>query len=188
MKVLRLLSVMMISAALASCGSSGKMTKTQKDALGDEIVIPCGDEEFHTDKDNFRATGIGTSLDLTTSKRKANLIASSNLAASVNQLIKSGIERYVGERQIGDKISFNEKYSDLAKQLVNQEINNVSIVCTKTFQKDGKFTTYIAIEVTKSDLLNRICSDISKKAKDDQDYDAYKFQEALNKEAFMQDK
>jgi phosphopantetheine adenylyltransferase len=179
---------MMITAAITSCGSSGKMTQSQEKALGDEIVTPCSDEEFHTDKTTFRATGIGSSLDLTTSKRKANLIASSNLAASVNQLIKSGIERYAGERQIGDKITFTEKYSDMAKQLVNQEINNVAIVCTKTYQKNGKYTTYIAIEVAKSELLNKISSNIAKEAKDDQDFEAYKFQQSLEKEAFMQDK
>lgn len=176
----------MISAAMMSCGSSKQMTKSQEKALGEEIVTPCSDEEFHTDKETFRATGIGISLDLTTSKRKANLIASSNLAASVNQLIKAGIERYAGERQIADKISFNEKYSDMAKQLVNQELNNVSIVCTKTYQKDGKYSTYVAVEVLKSELLNKVSSNISKQAKDDQDYEAYKFKEALEKEAYMQ--
>lgn len=188
MKVLRLISILAISAAIMSCGSSKKMTKTQEKALGEEIITPCSDVEFHTDKKTFRATGIGTSLDLTTSKRKANLIASANLAASVNQLIKAGIERYAGERQIADKITFNEKYSDLAKQLVNQELNNVAIVCSKTYQKDGRYSTYVAVEVAKDELLNKIADNISKAAKDDQDYEAYKFRQALEKEAYMQDR
>ncbi|MGB5989817.1 MAG: hypothetical protein WBG43_08775 [Marinifilaceae bacterium] len=188
MKVFRLLSLIVITAAISSCGTSEKMTKGQEKALGEEIVTPCSDVDFHTDKETFRATGIGTSLDLTTSKRKANLIAASNLAASVNQLIKAGIERYAGERQIGDKISFNEKYSDMAKQLVNQELNNISIVCTKTYQKDGRYTSYIAIEVAKTELLNKVSSNIAKKAKDDQDFEAYKFKQSLEKEAYMQDK
>jgi len=188
MKVLRLLSILTISAAIISCGTSKKMTKGQEKALGEEIITPCSDVDFHTDKKTFRATGIGTSLDLTTSKRKANLIASANLAASINQLIKAGIERYAGERQIANKVTFNEKYSDMAKQLVNQELNNVAIVCSKTYQKDGKYSTYIAVEVRKDELLNKITSNISKKAQNDQDYEAYQFKKALEKEAYMQDK
>ena len=61
-------------------------------------------------------------------------------------------------------------------------------MCTKTYQKDGRYTTYMAIEVAKTELLNRVSSNIAKKSKDDQDFEAYKFKQSLEKEAYMQDK
>lgn len=166
--------------ALGSCGGSKKAASD--DSMGKEMNIPCSDNEFNSDQTTFRGTGVGTSQDLSTAKRKASLDANNNLAASINRTLKSVTDRYTNERQIGENSEFEEKFESMTRDVVNQELNNVSTVCNKTFSKDGKYTVYMAVEVKKDELLNNIKDRISKDQKLQLDYDKMKFENIFNEE------
>lgn len=169
-----------LTAALVSCGGSKPAAKD--DGLGKEVVVPCGDDQFHSDQKFFRGTGTGTSQDQSMAKSKANLDANNNLAASINRTIKTVTDRYRNERQIGENSEFEQKFEQLTRDVVKQELNNVSTVCSKTFQKDGKWTVYQAVEVAKDELLNNIKDKISKDQKLQLDYDKMKFENIFNEE------
>ncbi|HPX05195.1 MAG TPA: hypothetical protein PLC17_04595 [Tenuifilaceae bacterium] len=165
---------------MASCGGSKKAATDN--SMGTEVNVPCSDVEFHSDAKFFRGTGMGTSQDLSTAKRKASLDANTNLAASINRTIKSVTDRYTNERTFNDASEFEEKFEQLTRDVVNQELNNVSTVCSKTFNKDGKYNVYVAVEVAKDELLNNIKDRISKDQKLQLDYDKMKFEQIFNEE------
>lgn len=169
-----------LAAALVSCGGSKKVAKD--DGLGKEVVVPCGDNEFHSDQKFFRGTGSGTSTDQSMAKSKANVDANSNLAASINRTIKTVTDRYRNERSVGENSELEQKFEQLTRDVVNQELNNVSTVCSKSYIKDGKWTFYIACEVAKDELLNNIKDKISKDSKLQLDYDKQKFENIFNEE------
>lgn len=168
------------TVALVGCGGSKPVKKD--DGLGKELNIPCGDEKFHSDQKFFRGTGTGTSQDQGTAKNKASVDANSNLAASINRTIKTVTDRYTNERQIGENSEFEQKFEQLTRDVVNQELNNVATVCSKIFSKDGKFVAYMAVEVAKDELLNKIKDKISKDQKLQLDYDKMKFENIFNEE------
>lgn len=165
---------------IASCGGSKKAATD--DGLGTEINTPCSDNEFQTDAKTFRGTGIGTSQDQGTAKTKARLDANRNLAEGINVTIKSVTDRYTNELEVGEASEFERKFEDLTRQVINQEMNNVAVVCQKMFNKDGKFTCYIATAVDKDQILNNIKESISKDAKLKLDYDKMKFEQVFNEE------
>lgn len=165
---------------MASCGGSKKAATDN--SMGTEVNVPCSDVEFHSDAKFFRGTGMGTSQDLSTAKRKASLDANTNLAASINRTLKSVTDRYTNERTFNDASEFEEKFEQLTRDVVNQELNNVSTVCSKTFNKDGKYNVYVAVEVAKDELLNNIKDRISKDQKLQLDYDKMKFEQIFNEE------
>ena len=179
-KGLLLLSAIAILGLVVTFGSckSGAIGNPN----GQEINTPCNDSDYHTDRDYFRASGIGTSQDMSTSKRKAKLDANAQLAASINQTIKNVTDRYTNERQVGDQTEFEEKFEQMTRGVVNQEMNNVATVCTKTFMKDGKYTTYVAMEVAKDELQENISNRISQDKKLQVDYDKMKYEEIFNQE------
>ncbi|HPI70037.1 MAG TPA: hypothetical protein PLF99_01795, partial [Tenuifilaceae bacterium] len=57
-----------------------------------------------------------------------------------------------------------------------------AIVCSKTFMKEGKYVTYVAVEVAKDELLNNISNKISKDDRLRLDYDKMKFENIFNQE------
>jgi len=166
--------------SVASCKTQKEVVKPS-DTMK-EVVTPCSDGDFHSDTKFFRGTGIGTSQDQSTAKRKANLDANANLAASINRTLKSVTDRYTNERQISDASQFEEKFEQMTRDVVNQELNNVATVCSKTYTKDGKYTTYMAVEVSKDQLLNNIKDKISKDDKLQLDYDKMKYEQVFNEE------
>ncbi len=168
------------AVALVSCGGSKPAVKDS--GLGKEISIPCSDAEFHSDQKFFRGTGTGTSQDMSTAKNKASIDANSNLAGSINRTIKTVTDRYTNDRQIGENSEFEQKFEQLTRDVVNQELNNVSTICSKSFTKDGKFSFYVAVEVAKDELLNKIKDKISKDQKLQLDYDKQKFENIFNEE------
>ncbi len=185
-KQIRLLITVIITAILFSaCGSSKKASKVAtKKAIGDvEIIIPCSGSKYETDKNFFRATQSGTSTDLSMSREKALLAAKRRLSGYINSKIKSVTDRYAQDRQIGNDSEFSEKFENLTREVVNQELLEVKKICEKVSQKpDGKYYTFISIEVNKDIIYKGIDNKISKNKKLRQDYDKAKFEEIFNKE------
>jgi hypothetical protein len=186
MKKLELTKSLFIAAAfvgaltLASCGGSKKAP--DHSALGKEMNIPCSDNEFHSDKTHFRGTGMGESTNLSAARRKANLDANTMLAAGVNRTIKSVTDRYTQDIAVGEASEFAEKFEMMTRDVVNQTVNNVATVCNKTFQKDGKYSVYVAVEVAKDEMLNNISDRVSKDDRLRLDYDKMKFEQIFNQE------
>lgn len=178
-KILFVAVVFASAFTLASCGGSKKTTDS---AMGTELNIPCSDDEFHSDKTHFRGTGMGESTNLSAARRKASLDANAMLAASVNRTIKTVSDRYTQDITVGEASEFAEKFEDMTRSVVNQTLNNVSTVCNKTFQKEGKYTVYVAVEVAKDEMLNNISDKISKDDRLRLDYDKMKFENIFNEE------
>lgn len=177
--VLSLLTIAMMS----SCASQKKVAKKiQENELGQELIIPCSDEEYHTDKKYFRATGIGLSVDLSTSKRKANMVASANLAASIHKIVKRVADQYTNEREMSNTDEFSRKFEQITREVVKQELVNMAEVCAKTYKKDGKYTTYMAVEVARKNIMDKVENRLSKEDKLKQDFEKMKFEKILDKE------
>ena len=165
---------------LASCGGS---KKTTDDSFGKVINVPCNDDEFHSDAKFFRGTGNGISQDLSTAKNKAKMDANANLSRSINTTLKMVADRYVNERQIGENSEFEQKFVQMTREVVNQQLNNVRVACSQTRQmKDGKYQVFAAHEVAKDEVLNNIKEKISKDQKLQLDYDKMKYEQIFNEE------
>lgn len=173
-------SAFAVAFTLASCGGSKKAADDS--GMGKELNIPCSDDEFHSDAKYFRGTGNGTSQDLSTAKSKARLDANTNLSRSINTTLKAVADRYVNERQIGENSEFEQKFEQMSREVVNQQLNNVEVACSKTFQKDGKYNVYMALQVPKDQVLSNIKDKISKDQKLQLDYDKMKFEQVFNEE------
>jgi len=183
-KALRFFSLALVATtmiSLDSCKTKQPAAPTYSDMK--EVVTPCSDTEFKSDATFFRATGMGSSQDQSTCKRKALLDANTNLAGSVNRTIKSVTDRYTADRQVGQGTEFSEKFEQLTRDVVNQQLSNVTTACSKMFTKaDGLYYSYIAVEVSKDQLLANINDGISKDQKLQQDYEKMKFEKIFNEE------
>jgi hypothetical protein len=115
-------------------------------------------------------------------KRKANVDANAVLAASVNRTIKTVSDRYSQDITVGDASEFAEKFEEMTRSVVNQTLNNVSTVCSKTFEKEGVYNVFVAVEVAKDEMLNNISDRISKDDRLRLDYDKMKFENIFNEE------
>lgn len=182
MKTTNLLLIPAI-AVLTLAGCKSKKTPIQKEQGSIEISVPFSTKEFRSDEDNFRAKQVGKSPDLATAKKIAFQNAKSEMAANINSTIKRVTDQYTNQRTVGNKQEFENKFEELAREVVNLEISNVREIGEKIFKEtDGSFSYWIAIEAGKKTIFDKVDAKISNDAKLKLDYDKQKFQNIFDAE------
>lgn len=178
MKSILVIAIISTAMVFSSCKKNTK--PGGKKAV--EIEIPCKDEG-RSDKNFFRADANATSQDMSLSREKALLAAKQRVSSLINSKIKSVTDRYVNETEVNQNSDFEAKFENLTREVVNQTLVDVAITCEKNFQEaTGKYTTYIAVEVSKNAMINGIEKGLSKDQKLRVDYDKMKFEQIFNEE------
>jgi hypothetical protein len=178
-----LLVIALLSTVTLFTACKGKKGATDVKPDGaKEINIPCKNEG-RSDAEFFRADASATSQDMNLSREKALTAVKQRLASLIETKIKSVTDRYVNETEVGTDSDFEQKFENLTREVVNQKLTDVAVICEKNYQEEnGKYTTYIAIEVSKDAMLNGINSTLSKDQKLRVDYDKMKYEEIFNEE------
>ncbi len=168
------------AVSFSSCKKQENVVEANKGAQ--EIIIPCKDEGRST-KTHFRADASASSQDMSLSREKALSAAKQRVASLINTQIKSVTDRYVNETEVGANSDFEQKFENLTREVVNQTLVDISVTCEKNFQEaNGKYTTYVAIEVDKEAMLNGINNSLTKDQKLRVDYDKMKYEQIFNEE------
>lgn len=180
MKKLIYLSTAALLLVAASCKSKkGIVVADESNIIA---ALPC--EEFKSSTETvFRATQSQRSSDLSLSREKALLIAKQRLAGLIQTKITSVTDRYVDEYQTNAGLEMKGKFNNLTREIISQQLNDVKILCEKTVkEKDGTYTTYVAVEMNKDALKVAMENKLSDKAKVAVDYDKMKFEQIYNEE------
>ncbi|MEI7979640.1 MAG: hypothetical protein WCI53_12405 [Bacteroidota bacterium] len=180
MKKLIYLSTAALLLVAASCKSKkGIVVADESNIIA---ALPC--DEFKSSTETvFRATQSQKSSDLSLSREKALVVAKQRLAGLIETKIKSVTDRYVDEYQTNAGLEMKGKFNNLTREIINQQLNDVKILCEKTArEKDGTYTSYVAVEMSKDALKTAMENKLSDKAKLAVDYDKMKFEQIYNEE------
>ena len=168
---------------LFSCSGSKKAANQPIPETEVEVVIPCSGPDFFTNKKYFRANSIGESLDQVVSKKKALSNARADLAASVKILVESVVDNYVKSSELNNLEQVEERFEGLNREVIKQELVGIKTICEKlTKTTEGKFKTYIAIELSAQKLVDKFHERIMKDDLLMIDYDYEKFKDTFEKE------
>lgn len=172
---------LVLIAGMVSCKSKEKVSTNSE--VGTILEnMPCEDKG-RSDKNFYRASAMATSSDLSLAKEKALLNAKQRLVTLINSNTKSVTDRYVNEREFGDASEFEQKFENLTREVADETISNIVVACEKASVLDnGKYRGFVAIEVSKEEILNGINNKLSNNQKLQVDYDKKKFEEIFNQE------
>lgn len=168
---------------LLGCKSS-KNTANNSTPTGEvEVIVPCSGGQYFTNNDAFRANSIGESLDQSVSKKKAMTNARAELAANIQTTVKTVTDNYVNSREFNNKEEVEERFETLNREIVNQELSGLKVICEKLTQTaQGKYKTYIAIELSADELVSNYNERLSKDERLKIDYDYEKFKKTFEAE------
>jgi hypothetical protein len=173
---------LILSLGLSSCGSKKKATNV---AAEEEQLVTfyCDGPEYRTDKKAFRSNAIGESQDQMVARKKAMSNAKSALAGQIQTVIKGTTDNYVNSREFNNVEEVEERFETLTREVINQQLNDVRTICQKhTRTKDGKYKTYLAIEMSTDALEQALDNRLSKDKRLRVDYDYEKYKETFEKE------
>lgn len=186
MKTFKSTTSMLMIAIMASlvifsgCKSKEKVAKVSGEEL---IEVYCSGPEFFANAEYFRASQIGESQDQSTAKKKAMSNARADLASSVQTTIKGVIDNYVNSRELNNTEEVEERFESLSREVINQKLTGVKTICEKTTKTtEGKYKTYIALELAGDELLNAMNERLSNDAKLKIDYDYEQFKKTFDEE------
>ena len=183
MKIKSVLITVAITGIMMTVTSCKTPQKLEKTTGAVEISVPFSESKYKTDKEFFRAKQSGKSQDLATSKKIALQNAKSELAGNIKAVIKRVTDQYTNQRTVGDKQDFENKFEELAREVVDQTLTDVRIIDEKIFKEtDGRYSYWVAIETSKESILEGVAAKITKNEKLQLDYDKKKFEEVFNSE------
>ncbi len=174
------LVVVILTLAMNSCKSTKDITKS-KDVT--EIKVPLSGKEYRSNKKFFRAKSSGRSVNMAVAKKIAIVNAKAEIAGLIRTKVKVVTVDYTKQRTVSNAIEFGNTLDDETRLLVNEELKSVAIIGEKILQlKDGSYQYWVAIEISKDDIMNGINNKISKDKKLQLDYDKHKFKQVFDKE------
>jgi hypothetical protein len=182
MKTTQLILIPAVAMAMLTACKSKKQP-IQKETGAVEITVPFSESKFRSDNEAFRAKQVGKSPDLATAKKIAFQNARSEMAANINSMVKRVTDQYTNQRTVGNTQEFENKFEELAREVVNLEMSNVKEIGEKIFKEpNGSFSYWIAIEAGKKEVFEKLDAKISSSASLKLDYDKQKFQQIFDAE------
>jgi hypothetical protein len=183
MKTTKLLLIPALAMLTIAGCKSKKGTPIQKETGAVEISVPFSGKEFRSDENAYRAKQVGKSPDLATAKKIAFQNAKAEMAGNIQSMIKRVTDQYTNQRTVGNTQEFENKFEELAREVVNLQMSNVKEIGEKIFKEtDGAYSYWIAIEANKKEVFDKLDAKISNDAKVKLDYDKQKFQQIFDAE------
>lgn len=173
------LSFVAVAFAAVSCGGSKDVVAPQEQVY----IVPCSGLEYSTSAEYFRANAMGTSNSLEIANQKAMTAARSKLAAAIETTVKTVTDNYLSSYEVNASEEARGRFQSLTREVVNQKLNGVRVICQQTTKsEDGKFNSYIAIELAGSELMKGIQTSVADDEKLRTDYEYEKFKQIFEEE------
>lgn len=177
---LLLAGAVIMGGTFTSCKSKKEVSNVRNETL---IEVYCSGAEYRSDKNNFRANSIGESSDQVVARKKAMSNAKADLAGLIETVIKGTTDNYTNSREFNNVEEVEERFETLTREVINQQLNNVKVICEKqTITNQGRYKTYIAIEMGVDALEEALNNRLSKDQRLKVDYDYEKYKETFDKE------
>lgn len=154
------MGAMSIAFILVSCGSTKKLAKSPIETFN----MPC--VEFTSGEGTLRAWASGKSDNQMAARKKAQVAASAQLAAMLEQAVESTTKDLTTEIASDD--------TGIAKSLLNSAINiaikqslkGAAIICDKWTKDEatGQYTNYLVMELRGETYLESLYSELDKEA------------------------
>ncbi len=147
-----------------------------------EESVPCMKEGI-SDKTSFRSSSSSKSKDMAFAKDKALNSAKQILASLIGSTIQSVTDNYSASLNNEKSVSFKQAFESITKEIVNQQLKNVKIICEKIVKnKDGMYEAFVAVEISRMDLIDVISNKVIEDKQIGVDFDKQKFLEIFDKE------
>lgn len=177
---LLLAGAVIFGSTFTSCKSKEDVSNVKNETL---IEVYCSGPDYRSDNNNFRANSIGESSDQVTARKKAMSNVKADLAGLIQTVIKGTTDNYVNSREFNNVEEVEERFESLTREVLNQQLNNIKVICEKqTITKEGRYKTYVAIEMGVDALEEALNNKLSKDQRLKVDYDYEKYKETFDKE------
>ncbi len=147
------------------------------------VEVLCSGSEYFTSTEYFRANSMGESSNMTNSKRMALSNARADLASHIGVLVSGVVDNYYQQAGVEDRSEYAERYEGMFREIVNERLAGTRVICEEvTRTPEGRYRTYIAIELAGNEILNAANQRISRDERLRLDYNYERFKNTFDDE------
>ncbi len=178
---MKTIAIFLSLSVLVSAGCSSKLKRA--DTKLKRIEQPFTANKYMSDKKHYRASAEGKAQDLTVARRIAETNARQAIASQMEVKVRSVGEQFLQNRSISNKLETTSKYEDITRTVIDETLVNVKIIDQESFQnKKGEYVHYVAMEMSTSQLADRMTKGISADEQLKQDFDLERFRKIYEEE------
>ncbi|MBM6961836.1 hypothetical protein H6A61_13390 [Bacteroides caecigallinarum] len=180
-KISFILSVVLASLLVVSCGSSKKAAN--KMSIGTEIEMPLSGKEYQSNSEYWRYTSEGVSPQMSVAKEIAVQSAREHLAATVQSNVEMVVDRYAKNFNIGDKADLTQLYERRALTAVSQTLKGSEVIGEKMFRlENGNYKCFVCMQLSKQSVKDEILSNFEQDEKIKTELDREEFKKVFDSE------
>lgn len=157
-KILVWSATVFTALTMVGCGSANKVAKSPIATY----VMPCS--EYVSGDGVLRAWAIGKSDSEATARKKAQSMASAELAAMLAKTVATTTEDYTTALSEGLVAASRSLLNETSKQTVEKTLSGATVICDR-WNKDeqsGQYTNYIVMELKGDEYLKNLYEELSK--------------------------
>ncbi len=145
--------------------------------------VLCGGPDFLSDSEYFRANNAGESFSQSSSRSMALSSARAELADQVELIINAVIDNYMLEFSGNGQINNSHNYEGISREVIRQRLPETRIICEHmTRNREGRYITYIAIELPGINIINSFNENVAKDERLRADYNQERFKKIFLEE------
>jgi hypothetical protein len=154
----------------------GKMVK---------VTLPCTGPDNNTNNKYFRANAGEQSMDSSVAKKRALTTTRTLLAQLIESKVMAVTEDYTADVNDAMKEHLQRAFEEGAVQTSQQVLTGTRVICEELMQNSetGKYTYYVALELSAGDLAAQLAKDVRELANEISDERAEEIK--LNKDGFL---
>ncbi len=174
---------LLLGIACTSCASSKAAQSTPITSGEVEVTIPLSGPQYQSNAEYWRATQLGTSKDIAMAKKVAMQNARQELAATVQAEVKAVIENYGQNASMGANNENEALYQELARTVVNQQLNGVELVGEKLFKlENGDYRYHVCLQMSRAALGESLGDTLSNEERLKLEFDRAQFKKVFDEE------
>ncbi|MBQ1720155.1 MAG: hypothetical protein II027_05865 [Bacteroidales bacterium] len=139
-----------LSASIVSCSASKNLVPEDKATA--VASYPCAEKGI-SDAEFFRACADATSSNISLAREKAVAKAKSSLGKTIVDKVLVAAEH----ENVSDKETFLKDIEVVSNKAIDIVLKDISPVCEKYSETNGRYTAYIAVEINRQTVIDKIC-------------------------------
>ncbi len=138
-----------LSASIVSCSASKNLVPEDKATA--VASYPCAEKGI-SDAEFFRACADATSSNISLAREKAVAKAKSSLGKTIVDKVLVAAEH----ENVSDKETFLKDIGVVSNKAIDIVLKDISPVCEKYSETNGRYTAYIAVEINRQTVIDKI--------------------------------
>lgn len=145
-----ILLIALSASIIVSCSASKNLVPEDKATA--VASYPCAEKGI-SDAEFFRACADATSSNISLAREKAVAKAKSSLGKTIVDKVLVAVE----QENVSDKETFLKDIGVVSNKVIDIVLKDISPVCEKYSETNGRYTAYIAVEINRQTVIDKIC-------------------------------